>query len=56
MKRDENNSKSREKELYWWKTWEGSVYDEKNKINHNPETNLKNTTEVKNKLQKPFKV
>ena len=42
-----------EKEFYWLKTWEGNVYDEKIKIKHNPEINLKNTTEVRNTLQKP---
>ena len=47
MKRDENNSKSREKELYWWKTWEGSVYDGKVKSNHIPEKNLKRMKLVK---------
>ena len=39
---------------------EGNVYDGKIKINHNtesnPEINLKNTTEVRNTLQKPFKL
>ena len=39
------------------KTREGSIYDGENKINHNPNVNVENTTEVKNTPQlKSFKV